>query len=142
MFVQLVTMFVIIMQLVTIIFFQGYLADCQKNLCFTLFFPTDHLKYKTVNKTACRTPAGNPRQLCAHELESLRTVMIFFGFQNFLIYFGKVCLITVRFSLLDFSNISCKKQYKQNSLITVSLRYREIITVKTVTFCKVDFIFS
>ena len=66
----------------------------------------------------------------------------FFRLSEFLDLFGKVCLITVRFSLLDFSNISCKKQYKQNSLITVSLRYREIITVKTVTFCKVDFIFS
>ena len=31
----------------------------------TQCFCTDRLKHKTVNKTTCRTPSGNPRQPCA-----------------------------------------------------------------------------
>ena len=49
-------------------------------------FFTDHLKQKNVNKTTCRTPSSNPRQLCAHYLKSFPTAKIIFrGFQNFLI---------------------------------------------------------
>ena len=29
-------------------------------------FFTEHLDQKTVNKTTCRTPSANPRQLCAY----------------------------------------------------------------------------
>ena len=32
----------------------------------TQCFFTDHLKNKTVNKSSCRMPSANPRQLSAH----------------------------------------------------------------------------
>ena len=54
--------------------------------CYIVFFhwSLDH------NKTTCRTPTANPRQLCSHWLESFATVMIiFWGFHVFLIYLGK-----------------------------------------------------
>ena len=32
----------------------------------TQCFFTDHLKHKFLNKTTCRPPSANPRQLCTH----------------------------------------------------------------------------
>ena len=53
-------------------------------------FLTDHFNHKTANKTACRTPSVNPRQLWVHLFKSFRTVaIIFWGFQDFLIYLAK-----------------------------------------------------
>ena len=46
--------------------------------------------HKAVNKTSCRTPSANPHQLCANYLKSFLTAMIIFrGFQDFLIYLPK-----------------------------------------------------
>ena len=54
-----------------------------------IFF-TDHLKLKAPNKTSCRTPSANTYQLCANYLKSFLTAMIIFrGFQDFLIYLPK-----------------------------------------------------
>ena len=36
-----------------------------KNFATRCLF-TDHFNHKSLNKTACRTPSVNPRQLCAH----------------------------------------------------------------------------
>ena len=42
------------------------------------FFFTDNLNQKTVNKTTCRTPSENTRQLWVHFLKSFPTVAITF----------------------------------------------------------------
>ena len=73
----------------------------------TQLFFTDHLNRKTVNKTTCRTPSANPCQLWVHLLKSVRTVaIIFWGFQDFLIYLAKYV-----WSLLNSSNLSTQQYF-------------------------------
>ena len=76
--------------------FVGIIVSCKslsQILCkifSTQCFFTDHSKYKMVNKTTCRTTPANPHQLCANWLKSfLIAMIIFWGFQDLLIYLGK-----------------------------------------------------
>ena len=64
---------------------------------YLLRFFTDHLKQKTVNKTTCRTPKANPRQLCALAEEFSNSFDYFCGFQDFLIIWQSI----FEFSLLN-----------------------------------------
>ena len=61
-------------------------------------FFSDHLNHKTVNKTTCRMPSENPRQLWAHQLRSFGTVaIIFWGFQVYLVkYFWSLLVVYFR----------------------------------------------
>ena len=55
----------------------------------SVFF-TDHLKHRILNQATCRAPSANPPQVWTHQLKSSPTAMIiFWGFQNFLIYLAK-----------------------------------------------------
>ena len=49
-----------------------------KPLLYSVFFFTDHVNHKTVNKTTFRMPSANPYQLCIHYFESNQTVVITF----------------------------------------------------------------
>ena len=54
-----------------------------------LFF-TDHLKYKTINKTTDRVPSENLRRLQPEQLDSFPIIMIIIlNFQDFFIYLAK-----------------------------------------------------
>ena len=61
-------------------------------------FLTNHLKHKTVNKTTCRTPSANPRQLRALVEELSNCYENFSRFSGSPDLFGKVFLITFKFS--------------------------------------------
>ena len=50
-------------------------------------FFTNHWKRKTLNKTTCRTPSSNLRQLYVNYLRAFR--LLFRVFQDFLIYLAK-----------------------------------------------------
>ena len=57
------------------------------------FFFTDHLKYKTANKTTRRMPSANPRELFTYYLKNFPIVLIIcLGFQDFLIYYSTTFL--------------------------------------------------
>ena len=51
--------------IVTNIFIQLFFQIPCKIFATQCLF-NDHLKRKTVNKTTCRIPSANPRQLCKH----------------------------------------------------------------------------
>ena len=73
----------------------------------TQLFLIDHMNHKIVNKTTCRTPSANPRQLWVHLLKSFRTVaIIFWGFEDFLIYLAKYV-----WSLLNSPNLGIQKYF-------------------------------
>ena len=73
------------------------LSQIPSKIFATQCFFTDHLKYKTVNKTTFRTPSANPRQICPRQLKSFPAAMIiFWGFHDFLIY-----LVNYFWSLLN-----------------------------------------
>ena len=79
----------------------------------TQCFLTDHLKHKTVNKTTCRMPLANPHQLMYTLVEELSKCYDYFlrlsGFPDL---FGKVFLITLKFSLFASSTSFLQEQCK------------------------------
>ena len=82
------------------IFSSKNISQVASKTSATQCFFTDHLNLKIVNKTTCRTPSKNPRQLWT-QLKSFRTVAIVFrGFQDFLIY-----LVKYFWSLLSSHNL-------------------------------------
>ena len=104
----------------------------------TQCFFTDHFNCKTVNKTTCRAPSANTCQLWAYQLKSFRAVAIIFGgFQDFLIYLAKNFWSLINSPNLITQQCFARAMYiKQFIFFLVSLKYREIATVKTVTFYK------
>ena len=87
-------------------------------------FFTDHLKQKTLNKTTCRMPSANSRQLFARKFKSFLTAMIiFWGFQGLPIYMAKYL-----WSLLNSPNdfrveISFMSKWKTFWFQKTSFRY-------------------
>ena len=81
----------------------------RKNFATQCFFH-EHFKRKSLNKANCRKPSAKPCQLCAHYLNGFKTVIIIFrGFQNFLIYLVKYFLVT---------NDFLEEQFQHNKLIS------------------------
>ena len=92
-----------------------------KSLLRSDFF-TNCLNPKFVNKKTGRMLTANPHQPLVHYLKSFRTVaIVFWVFQDFPIYLSK-CF--------------CSLLNSPNTIFLVSLTYREMITVQTVTLYK------
>ena len=100
------------------------------------FFFTYHLNHKIVNKATCRAPSANPRQLWVHLLKALNCCDYFLRLLGFPNLSGKVHLITFIFSSLEYSTIFRKSNVNKTVwfLYLVSLKYREVITVKLYFF--------
>ena len=87
------------------LFLWKNICQVASNTFATQCFFTDHLNHKIVNKTTCRTPSANPRQLWAHQLKSFRTVAIIFrDFQDFLTYLAKY-FDHFKFSQIHYSTV-------------------------------------
>ena len=90
------------------------------------------LESQNCKKTTCRTPSANPRQPWTQLLKSFWIVpIVFWGFQEFLIYLTKYF-----WSLLSSPNLITQQSFAIVMLIKqfnflASLKYREIITVKS-----------
>ena len=50
----------------TITFIKKYISQIADKIFAALCFFNDHLKHKTLNKTAYKAPSASPRQLCAY----------------------------------------------------------------------------
>ena len=72
----------------------------------TQCFFTDHLNHKTVNKTTCRTSPANPCQLWTG-------VIIFWGFQDFLIYLAMYFSLILNSILITEQCFARAMQIKQ-----------------------------
>ena len=89
-----------------ILYFKNISLIASKTFATQCFF-TDHLNQETLNKTTCRTLSRNLRQLWQNSMKSFRTVMIiFWGFQDFLVYVAKhfFCRFRILLTWL-FSNV-------------------------------------
>ena len=86
-----------------------------KNKIFaTQGFFDDHLKHKTLNKTTCTTPSADPSQLCEHSLKCFPTAMIiFWGFQDFLIYLTKYFWSLLNSPDLIFQVLFCNSKVNE-----------------------------
>ena len=77
----------------------------------TQCFFSDHLNYKIVNQTNCRTPSANPRQLWAQKAFEL--LRLFLRLSEFPDSSGKVFLITFKPLLLDYLTMFRKSNVNQ-----------------------------
>ena len=74
------------------------------------------MKYKTLNKTTCRASSADPCQLRANYLKSSPTAMIIFcGFQYFLIYLAKYFWSLLNSPNLIFQLLLCKSNVSKKT---------------------------